>query len=91
MLYWWHLFFEPPRKYWWKAKYSSTAMHRPALKRYVQLLHVGHFRLYDAFVDDQHQAICLESDCYPGAYVSWDTDSKSIRLFVSLNSVYCLQ
>ena len=74
-----------------KSKVQQHCYAQTCIKVLCSIITVGHFRLYDAFADDQHQVICLESDCYPGAYVSWDTDSKSIRLFVSLNSVYCLQ
>ena len=64
-------------------------MHRPALVPCYIL--TGHFRIYRALVDGQYRVICLESDCYPGIYVSWDTDSESIKFFVSLNLINCLQ
>ena len=51
---------------------------------------VGHFRLYHALVDDHYQVICLESDCYPGAYVSWDTDLESVGFFVSQKVLFIL-
>ena len=50
----------------------------------------GHFRLYHALVDDQYLVICLESDCYPGAYVSWDTDLESVGFFVSRKVLFIL-